>query len=124
MRIAQVAIPIGDVARDDATPMDFQITSVALGWTTKQQKFQELGDTTQVINARLDMEIEKKEMYKEENIKLREYIARMRHENPTFISLIAVDRGLHFDHEAIIDTLVELGKWIEDVKMLADDFLT
>lgn len=113
-----MAVSIGDVTMDAATPMDFQITLVALGWTTKEQEFQELSDTIRVINARLDMEIEKKEMYREENI------ARMRHENPVFVSPIAVNRGLHIDYQVARDTLVELGKLVEDVKRQADDFLT
>lgn len=48
----------------------------------------------------------------------------MRHENPAFVSPIAVDCGLHIDHEAVRNTLAELGKWTEDVKRQADDFLT
>lgn len=54
MRIAQVAVPIGHVTQDIATPMDFQITLVALGRTTKEQEFQEVGDTLKAISVRLD----------------------------------------------------------------------
>lgn len=58
-----------------------------------------------MISARLDREIEEKENYREENIRLREYIAGIRHENPTLISPIEVDRGLHSHYEATRDTL-------------------
>lgn len=56
------------------------------------------------INARLDREIEKKNMYQEENMKLKEHIAGMRHEDSTFVSPIPVDRGLHFGHETVGNT--------------------
>lgn len=92
--------------------------------TTKAHEFQELNDTIQAINTRLDSEIEKKNMYREENMKLKEYIARMRHEDPTFVLPIAIDHGFHFDHEATQNTQVEFCKWNEDVTKQADDFLT
>lgn len=79
---------------------------------------------SKAIYARLDREIEKKNTYKEENMKLKEYIAGMRREDPTFVSPIAVDCGFHFDHEAARNPHAEFGKWIEDVTKQADDFLT
>lgn len=39
MRIAQVVVPIGGVMANIATPMNFKITSVALGRTTREQEF-------------------------------------------------------------------------------------
>ncbi|XP_057847460.2 uncharacterized protein LOC131057339 [Cryptomeria japonica] len=39
IRIAQIAIPIAGVTSNIATPMDFQITSVSLGHTSRKQEF-------------------------------------------------------------------------------------
>lgn len=53
MRIAQIVVPIAGVTTDFATPMDFHITSVALGRTSKKQEFQEVGENLKAIDARV-----------------------------------------------------------------------
>lgn len=68
--------------------------------------------------------LERRRSIKEENIKLREYIAGIRRENPTLISPNAVDHGLHSHYEATRDTLSEVEKLIESARKQEDDFLT
>lgn len=124
MQIVQVVVPITGVTTNIATPMDFQITFVALGRTSREQEFQEVGDNLKVIDARLDREIAEKERHREENIKLREYIVGIRCENLMLISSIAVDHGIYSHYEATSDTLSEVERWIESTRKQADDFLT
>lgn len=54
MQIAQVVVPIAGVMTTIATPMDLQITPVALSCTSREKEFQEVGDNFKEINARLD----------------------------------------------------------------------
>lgn len=110
VRIAKVAIPMDDVTKKMwLLPWIIRLLRLPLD---KQQRHRSL---IRVINARLDREIQKKNMYKEENMKLKEYIAGMRCEDPTFLLPIAVDHGFHFAHDATRNTHAEFGKWIEDV---------
>ncbi|XP_057821450.1 glucose-6-phosphate 1-dehydrogenase, chloroplastic [Cryptomeria japonica] len=60
--IAQVAVPTGDKTRDVVTAMEYQVTTIDLGPTTKMQECQELDDTVKAIEARVDRTIKKKEM--------------------------------------------------------------
>lgn len=109
---------------DIATLMDFQITLVALIRTSRKQEFQEVGENLKAIDARLDREIAEKKRYREENIRLREYIAGTRRGDPTLISPIALDHGMHSHYEAARGTLSEVEKWIENTRKQVDDFLT
>lgn len=49
--ILQVAIPAVDKPIDEITPMDYQVTIIDLGPSTKQQEFQELNDFAKAIKA-------------------------------------------------------------------------
>lgn len=51
-RIAQVVVPMGDKIKDVVTPMDYQVTTIDLGATTKKQEFQEIENIVKVIEAR------------------------------------------------------------------------
>lgn len=126
VRIAQVAVLMGNKTRDVVTPMHYQVNTIDFGPTTQKQEFQELDDMIKAIEARLNRTIEKKDMLECENRRLKQYIEGMKSQrckNLSFVSPIAIDRGFPFDYKAARNTHQEVGKWIEDISKQAEDFL-
>lgn len=65
-RSVQVDVPKVDKAIEDITLGDYEITTINLGPTTKEQEVQELDDLVKRIKKRLEKEIGKKEEFKKE----------------------------------------------------------
>lgn len=102
-----MAVPTIDKPRDMITPMDYQVTTIYIGPSMKQQEFQELNDSAKAIEAQLNRVEEKKEMLEMENMRLKEYIEGLnllRRDHPTFVSPIAITHGSPNDHEAMRST--------------------
>lgn len=76
-RTVQVAVPTVDKSREEITPLEYAITIVDLGPTTKGHEMEELDNSVSTIKARLEKEIATKKDYKREVERLKEYIQHL-----------------------------------------------